>query len=165
MDLSTAASYTIDSLIDGWDFLAIPDLINDLDASQATFRPANSPHAIADLVWHLSFWLDRWQRAVAGEKLKPVTHPQDDFRSVPAGEWHSVRDACVKALTQLTALKSLSNDELVREVRKNAPVQRYIIAMVVHSSYHAGQIALIRQLIVLWPPAANPDEVWTPPEN
>src|SRR5262249_13975558 len=120
-------------------------------------------------VFHMNYWMEYELKRIRGEK---PTYPKHASMSWPesdcpadAAEWDALRRRLADLLEEFAALAKSSPDELQREIesvhdgdRKVAgTLQDVLWQMVVHNSYHVGQIVLVRQALEAWPPKAGGD--------
>jgi hypothetical protein len=66
--------------------------IEDLDSEFANRRIGGSPHSIADLVFHMSYWMNYELKRVRGEKPRYPEHNSESFPSTPQSWGQLKRD-------------------------------------------------------------------------
>lgn len=138
--------------------------VEDIDAGLANRRAENFPHTIADLVFHMNYWMSYELRRIRGER---PTYPKHNAESFPAKEesWEKLRKEFAHLLSEFVALAESSRAELDRRIEpshetdKNlsGTLEAVLWQMVAHNSYHVGQIAMIRRALGAWPPHAGGD--------
>ena len=143
--------------------------IEDLPAELAACTVAGFPHSIAQLVFHMNYWMDYELRRIRGEKPKYPEHNSESFppASSPSDteEWDRLRKRMGVLLDELAASAQSSPAELDRQIETAHPgdtkvagtLKAVLWQMVAHNSYHTGQIALIRRALGAWPPRAGGD--------
>jgi uncharacterized damage-inducible protein DinB len=143
--------------------------VEDLSAELATRRVEGFPHSIADLVVHMNYWMRYELRRIRGQKPKYPEHNSESFPAASlaanAEEWNRLREEFVGLLAEYRKLAGSSEAELQREIesmhegdKKVAGTLGSVLCQVVaHNSYHVGQIATIRRMLVAWPPRAGGD--------
>jgi len=127
------------------------------------------PHSVRDLLFHINYWLDYELRRIRG--LKPV-YPEHSSESFPAEnspanavEWERLKARFAELLREYETLASSSADEMQRQIEsareedleRSGTLEAVIWQMVAHTSYHAGQIVVLRQMLGAWPPPEGGD--------
>jgi uncharacterized damage-inducible protein DinB len=138
--------------------------VEDLSAELAARHVEGFPHSIAELVFHMNYWMEYERSRIRGEK---PTHPDHNSESFPpagsssgAGDWDGLRNTFVALLADFTALAKSSSKEMQRQIESIHEGDRKIVGnleaslwqMVAHNSYHIGQIAMLRRALNAWPP-------------
>jgi uncharacterized damage-inducible protein DinB len=135
-------------------------ILDGLTAEQAHAKPHGLPHSIAEIVAHVCFWQEWFNRcAVAGFTGIPQ-HAADGWPAVPADGWDALRTRCLRSIEEAKRIAAESDSlgdpllpsdvqipSLARESRGSG-----ILQAAVHNSHHLGQIITMRQLMGLWPP-------------
>lgn len=138
--------------------------VEDIDADIANRRAENFPHTIADLVFHMNYWMAYELRRIRGEKPEYPEHNSESFPAKPQ-EWGSLRKQFAHLLSEFAALAESPRAELDRQIEANhegdmkvaGTLEAVLWQMVAHNSYHVGQIAMIRRTLGAWPPSAGED--------
>ncbi|HET9407360.1 MAG TPA: DinB family protein [Candidatus Sulfotelmatobacter sp.] len=141
--------------------------MEDLSVELATRHLDGFPHSIADLVFHMNWWLDYELRRIRGERPKYPEHNAESFpspgSSTSAADWERLRKHHRVLLEEFAILAKSSPQDLQREITHEAnkniagSIESILWQMVAHNSYHVGQIALIRRELGAWPPKAGGD--------
>ena len=143
--------------------------VEDISAEVAARRVTGFPHSIGQLVFHMNFWMNYDLRRVRGDRPPYPKHNAETFPPTgtpkDAEEWDRLRRDFAWFLAEHARLAGASRAELERAVepiseRHNeveGTVEAILWQTVAHNSYHAGQIALIRRAIGLWPPKGGGD--------
>ena len=143
--------------------------IDDLSAELAARQVGGFPHSIWQLVFHMNYWMDYELRRIRGQKPVYPEHNSESFPPTPspadAREWDRRRKQLAALLGEFVALAKSSRQELERQIEtvhegdKNVAgtLEAVLWQMVVHNSYHVGQIAMIRRMFGAWPPASGGD--------
>jgi len=145
--------------------------VEDLSAQSAGKKIAGLAHSIWQILGHMSYWMDYELRRIAGEK---PAYPSHASASWPASEgpandaeWeHEVR-RFESLLARLANLAESSSDVLDRPVEilhpsqsmRTSTVRAVLWQTLVHNSYHAGQIVMLRQCLGAWP-ARRGGDTW-----
>ena len=158
---STRTCYLIDELhraFDGdpWHGPSISRILAGITASDAQSRPGTEVHSIAEIVAHMTSWVDEVTRRVSGH---PASDPLDgDWplpRAVDDTGWVAMQMALTNAMARLTEVVAgfpeRRWDEIVGDSRDPAlgtgmSYQQTVFGLVQHLAYHGGQISLLRKL-------------------
>ena len=136
----------------------ITPLLNSIDgvkAREAFWRPGGSVASIADVVLHVSGWLEQTLRGVLGM-------PEQENEDWPAppestdANWRAILDRLKLTVADLSrALHNLSLEELYGTPKgRESKRSTMITNILVHNAYHAGQIVKLRQAYVALESAA-----------
>lgn len=143
--------------------------VEDISAELASRKVDGFPHSIAGLVFQMNYWMNYEMRRIRGERPKYPEHaaeswPEPDAR-VTADEWEQLRRDFAWFLAEYEKMARSSPEELERQVesmregdkRHAGSVEAVLWQMVIHNSYHLGQIVVIRRMLGAWPPQAGGD--------
>ncbi len=122
---------------EGEDFWSMADITGDLTPEQACQVIPGAPYSIATNLAHALFWQDRWLRRLNGIEVPKGYSDEEDFPPVSEAEWHGVRD---RFLAGVDEARKLSEGE------PDAKRAKWLLQIVLHGSYHAGQISLLRHV-------------------
>lgn len=144
---------------EGHDFASPKKLISDLTEQQALRQPDESPYSIAVVVAHMHFWQERWIALIDGTKPTSRRGRNSDWPTVKAGAWTALRK---EFLNGVEASQSRSKDRelMARTSAYNVTGEQLATKIALHNAYHLGEIALLRQLLGLWPPKDASEEAW-----
>jgi len=143
--------------------------VEDLSVEMATRHLDGFPHSIAELVFHLNYWMNYELRRIRSESPKYPAHNAESFppASAPsnAQEWDQLRRDFSWFLAEYAKFAKSSTHEMQREIQSvqegdkkvSNTLESVLWQMVAHNSYHFGQIALIRRVMGAWPPRAGGD--------
>ncbi len=141
--------------------------VEDLPAELALRRVDGFPHSIGELVFHMNYWMGYELARIRGERPKYPEHNAASFPSSPldVAAWDRVRRDFGWLLAEYGKLATSPRAELERQVESvhegdkkvAGGVQDVLWQMVAHTSYHTGQIALIRRVLGAWPPRGGGD--------
>ncbi|HTS37485.1 MAG TPA: DinB family protein [Candidatus Solibacter sp.] len=142
--------------------------VEDISCDLASKQVAGFPHSIAQLLFHINYWMDYELRRMRGARPKYPEHNAESFPPVPVvdpQEWERLRSQFSHLLAEYAALAQASWTELDRQVESShdgdtkvaGTVEAVLWQMVAHTSYHVGQIAFLRRALGVWPPRAGGD--------
>jgi len=131
-------------------------IFDGLDWKVAGARPAGAPHSLFQLLNHMTYWQEWVVRWLDGKKPRPPKHARGGW---PDGVGPSTRREWSQALRRFqSALRALDRhsrgeDLLSKRGKMTRLEMLHLIAS--HNSYHAGQVAFLRQLLAVWPPPSG----------
>lgn len=141
---------------DPWHGSSISSLLTGVTAAQASARPADDVHSIAEIVAHITSWTVEVTRRLHGH---PAADPTEGDWPVPRAlnetGWASMQLALNNAMARLTeAVAGFPErrwDDLVADTRNpslgtGVTFVQTVSGVVQHLAYHGGQIALLRKL-------------------
>jgi uncharacterized damage-inducible protein DinB len=138
--------------------------VEDVSEELAKKRIDGFPHSIADLVFHMNYWMNYELKRIRKEKPKYPEHNAESFPSAPQ-DWDHLKRDLSWFLAEFAKLAQLPQSELDRQLESiqegdkkvSGTLEAVLWQMVAHNSYHAGQIAMIRRALGAWPPKAGGD--------
>jgi len=131
--------------------------------------PDGFPHSIAQLVGHMTYWMEYELARIAG---KEPTYPEHaalswpvEARSGSEEGWHEALRRFTACLQGMEKLAQAGPEVLNRPVPPTDPVhsrqadslEALLWQTVVHNSYHLGQVAQVRRALGAWPPEGGGD--------
>jgi uncharacterized damage-inducible protein DinB len=142
--------------------------VEDISAELAARQVAGFPHSIGQLVFHMNYWMEYELRRVRGERPAYPEHSAESFPAPSALatlQWDQMKLRLAEFLGQFAELAKSSPQELRREIesahegdqRLAGTLEAVLWQMVAHNSYHAGQIAMLRRVLGVWPPRGGGD--------
>ena len=146
--------------------------VEDLSWEAATRRVQRFPHSIADLVFHMNFWMDYELRRIRGEKPPHPEHNEESFPAkgspLRAEDWDRLKMTFARLLEDFIALAKLSEGDLQRPVESlherdqqiAGTLEASLWQVVAHNSYHIGQVVMLRQEFTAWPPLGGVVRLW-----
>ncbi len=127
-----------------------------LDWKTAGSRPDGIPHSIFQLVNHMVFWQEWVVKWLDGKNATIPKHASGSWPGrvgpTTAKDWKETVKRFVSGLEKLNE-QSLGADLYSKRGRKSR--LEMIQTIVLHNSYHLGQIVLIRQMFGAWPPPSG----------
>lgn len=139
--------------------------VEDIDAGVALRHIDGFAHSIADLVFHMNYWMKHELKRIHGEKPQYPEHNAESFPSSEAGDWDLLKRDFARFLSEFEKLARSAPAQLDRPVESvhegdekvAGTLEAVLWQMVAHNSYHTGQIAQIRRALKAWPPSAGGD--------
>jgi uncharacterized damage-inducible protein DinB len=143
--------------------------VEDISAELAARQLAGFPHSIGQLVFHINYWMDYELRRIRGQRPEYPEHSSESFPAAPSPvdteEWDRFRAQLATLLAEFAKLGQSTRAELDRQIetayegdkKVAGTLEAVLWQMVVHTSYHVGQIAMIRRVLGAWPPGAGGD--------
>ena len=138
--------------------------VEDVSAELAILRIDNFPHSIADLVFHMNYWMNYELKRIRGARPKYPEHNSESFPSTPQNWDHLKRDLAwfLQEFEKLAKSPHPGLDRQIESVHEGdkklaGTLEAVLWQMVAHNSYHTGQIATIRRALKAWPPKAGGD--------
>lgn len=127
-----------------------------LDWKVAATRPTGVPHSLFQLLGHMIYWQDWVVKWLHGKKPAVPKHASGSWPDHPgpesAGEWEEMVRHFQNGLAELE--RQSREDDLFKKRGKTSRLQM-IQTIASHSSYHAGQAVLLRQMLGAWPPPSG----------
>jgi uncharacterized damage-inducible protein DinB len=138
--------------------------IEDVPEELSTRRIEPFPHSIADLVFHMNYWMNYELKRIRCQKPKYPEHNSESFPSTPQN-WDQLKRDFSWFLAEFAKLAQSPQEELNRQVesihpgdkQQSSTLEAVVWQMVAHNSYHTGQIALLRRALSAWPPKSGGD--------
>jgi uncharacterized damage-inducible protein DinB len=142
--------------------------VEDLPAEPASRQIKGFPHSIAQLVFHMNYWMDYELRRIHGGRPAYPEHAAESFPPSSysdAQEWERLRKRFASLLADFATLANSSPEEMQRQIESShtgdiqiaGTLEAVLWQMVAHNSYHVGQIATLRQMLGAWPPRGGGD--------
>jgi uncharacterized damage-inducible protein DinB len=141
----------------------------DVPAATAGRTIEGYPHSIWQIVGHMNYWMEYELERIAGNRPH---YPEHAIESWPAElapadevEWSTARERLAAQIERLSALSESSADVLSvpveaihsKEEPRSSSVESVLWQIMVHNSYHVGQIAMLMRCFDLWPPRSGAD--------
>ncbi len=150
----------IKNLLNGPGFTPLERALSGLTQEQATTKPCDSPHSIADILAHLNFW-QNWAMSAIGGEPNPMPATAADGWVRLTDSWD---DLVKEFLAGLEKAKTLTDDEPLLQqpfdpeskigwgFEKHSIGEVIVDVIAVHNAHHLGQIILLRRMLGAWPP-------------
>ena len=143
--------------------------VEDLSAELAARQVPGFPHSVGQLVFHINYWMNYELRRIRGERPKYPEHAAESFPASPspvdAQDWDRLKRDFAWFLSEYAKLAQSPAAEMQRQIESSREDDKKIAGtleavlwqMVAHTSYHVGQIAMVRQALGAWPPRGGGD--------
>jgi uncharacterized damage-inducible protein DinB len=139
----------------GYSFDPFEDVTKDLSKSDARKAVKPGLSAISGIVNHMKFWEEYVTRRLRGLDTTDmaVVEPGEAPSGMP--DWPQAREELIKQHSELrAALEALSDADMAtprpgkgKRFEVGMPAQWLVYGIVIHHSYHVGQIVLLRQIM------------------
>lgn len=138
-------------------------VLDGLTEEQAMKKPYGLPHSIADIVSHMCFWQEYFNRAATDGFSGVPEHAAEGWPGILPGEWDALRERFFRSIettqglaaTSPTLNEKLLPDSLPVPFLRRESIGSGLLHAAVHSAHHLGQVVTLRQLMGLWPPRAG----------
>ncbi|WP_158599117.1 DinB family protein [Planococcus salinus] len=126
-----------------------------LDWQQAGQKAGNFPHSVWELLFHMNYWQNFMLDFLKGEVPKSGDPDAESWPAAAApeteDEWDSAVAYYLKGLKEAEqeAGKELSEQVVAGREETRADCLQTIV---LHNTYHAGQVVFARKIIGAWPP-------------
>jgi uncharacterized damage-inducible protein DinB len=128
-----------------WHGTPLRRMVDGIGEGMANLRRIPNARTIAELLAHVTAWIEIVQRRLAGERFE-VT-PEIDFPSVEGVKWSDAVSRLELAHDKLLeTVGAMSDSDFEATVPdKNYTAGSMLHGLINHNAYHAGQIALLKK--------------------
>jgi uncharacterized damage-inducible protein DinB len=128
-----------------WHGSPLRRLLDGIDDERAHAHPLPAAHSIAELLAHLSAWIEIADRRIRGEVFE-IT-PELDFPDASHARFADlVAQLEERHASLLATVRALDDDALRAKVAgKPYSIQSMLHGVMHHNTYHGAQIALLRK--------------------
>jgi len=141
---------------DPWHGPSVTQVIAGLTAKQAQARPGGEAHSIAELVAHMTAWVNEVTRRISGHPAgEPVEGDWPLPRATDEHGWAAMNMELANAMAHLTETVAgfpesrwddMVGDTRVASLGTGVSYAQTVSGVVQHLAYHGGQIAILRKL-------------------
>ena len=136
--------------------VATKNLFEGLGWKAAGTRPETVPHSIFQLLNHMSYWQDWVVKWLDGETPPIPKHAAGGWPGASAPESAKEWQRAVRGFRSgLVNLDRQSREADLTTVRGKHSRLGMLQAIASHTSYHAGQVVLLRRMLSAWPPPSG----------
>lgn len=131
------------------------DLVENLSAEQALWRPGPERHCIWEIVRHMTFWRRYLLERVAG---RPTPDWKKNNWTLPHRRdeqaWLADLEELKHVQSKLVEWFDARDPQILLEADETGNFPQFMLeaGIIGHDSYHVGQIAILRALMGLSPP-------------
>ncbi|HSJ37704.1 MAG TPA: DinB family protein [Planococcus sp. (in: firmicutes)] len=131
-----------------------------LDWNHAGEKSGDCPHSVWETLSHMNYWQDFMLAILKEEHPKSPEHAGESWPDSPSPaseeEWAAAISHFLEGLkrAELEAAKDLAQQGFGKKERTRADC---LMTIVLHNSYHAGQVVFARRTIGAWPPPSGGD--------
>jgi uncharacterized damage-inducible protein DinB len=131
-------------------------VLDGIDWKTAGAKPQGAPHSIFQLVNHLVYWRNLYLSGMTQSQMSGPPTAADGWPGAPSPASAEAWDAAVAMFTSghHDVLTAIDADDPLAGVPAHEPTKRanVITTIAIHTSYHVGQIVLLRRQLESWPP-------------
>ncbi|MEO7794046.1 MAG: DinB family protein [Thermoanaerobaculia bacterium] len=146
-----------------WQGPSLTEALEGVSPTAAYRRPVAGAHSIAELVFHVDFWLEASRRRMAGEAEEGSSSEPDwpsgvDGKSASAPAWEAALAHLQATHRRLhAAVLALDDERFDQPVPGSDPTLRgLLLGILQHNAYHTGQITLLARAAAKAGPGAAP---------
>ena len=129
---------------EGKDIPAPGSLLSNISAEKASIVMLGSPYSILTNLAHAVFWQDNWLGRLQGVRAKSFTQ---DWKVPEDSAWDEVRVAFLTGLEK--AIELATKEPFEHKMRADEIAWNTLMQIVIHDSYHLGQINLLKRQLRL----------------
>ena len=137
-------------------------VLEGLSDAEAVQRLDGTPHTVAELVAHLSFWQEWFMDRCRGAASPMVEHAVGGWPAAPPGSWDETRGRFLDGLRQAASMGAKADrlGQPLTPAIEFPPLSHYTVHdalthIAVHNAHHLGQVVVLRQMLGRWPPPAG----------
>lgn len=135
----------ITHILEGFDIPAPPSLLK-VSAKSASEHLESLPYSLATNLAHAVLWQNFWlQKLGGGRQASGMTEWRKDFRVPEPGEFETLRKEFVSGLEQARAIAEA--EPFQHGCADDAQALDTLARIVVHASYHMGQMMLLKRVL------------------
>lgn len=125
-----------------------------LDWQQAGQKAKNFPYSVWELLFHMNYWQTFMLDLLKGDRPNSADPDAESWPAAAApeseDEWESAVAYFLKGLTEAEQEAEKDLAERVLEEREETRADD-LQTIVLHNSYHAGQVVFARKIMGAWP--------------
>ena len=137
-------------------FVALKNALAGVTPEQASWKPESLDSSIWELVNHVIYWNERYLKVWRKEMLDPQDIENKSTFKSNETDWNATLERLDHVMKEWkTVLESVSDEQLNGPITEKYPHPWYtaIAHQNLHTSYHTGQVLLLRKLQGSWEPA------------
>ncbi len=134
-----------------WYGSSITKILNDVTERVALWQPTENAHAIAQLVWHMTYWRQALIKKLEGDlDYKSSMESEDNWsrpEKISSLGWSKILEQFQESQEKVVELLKEQDDSFLEKPYYKAVTYREIITGILqHDIYHLGQIAYIKSI-------------------
>lgn len=129
-------------VIEGDDFESATSLLKNVKPDQAVRVVEGLPYSLATNVAHADIWNRLWLARLEGKKK---FNPFPDFPVVTEKNWPKVKDQFIENLER--AYEIACAEPFEHHCKTDDSAAKTLLKIAVHTSYHLGQIKLLKRAL------------------
>jgi len=132
------------------------EVFSGLDWRAAGSKPRGATHTVHQLLRHMSYWQDWVVAWLEGDSPGLPRHASGSWRAEAGPSSRRDWDEAVRQFRRgLVKLERSCRDADLSPRGPGKSRLEMLHAIAAHNSYHAGQVAFLRQLLGKWPPPSG----------
>src|SRR5262245_10660321 len=148
-------------LIDTTTHVRPAQTIEGVSSQQAMQRLSGASHSIAEILAHMVFWQEFFQRRCEGIAQLIPQKAKEGWPDVQSDGWPALQSRFIDGLEAI--VKMADEGDLDRKITPalEVPVLAHmttrdvVVHVANHNAHHLGQIVILRQMMGLWPPPSG----------
>ncbi|WP_181347035.1 DinB family protein [Thalassobacillus sp. CUG 92003] len=135
------------------------NVFEELDWETAGETIERSPYTVWELIWHMNYWQRFLLELIQGKE--PV-YPEHSDESWPRNKMPQSKAEWDEEVSRFTNDVKIAEEECEKDLNEmcstdNTTRQSLLMDLVIHNSYHGGQVVLLRRQLGSWPPPSGGD--------
>jgi hypothetical protein len=132
------------------------EVFSALDWKTAGEKPRGVPHSVYQLLRHMTYWQDWVVQWLDGRKPALTRHASGGWPDAGGPSSRREWEGAVRRFRRgLVELEHACRDADLASGRGRKSRLEMLQTIGTHNSYHAGQVAFLRQLLGKWPPPSG----------
>ena len=130
-----------------WHGSSLRDIVRAVDPSRAYTRPSADVRSVAELLAHMTAWIEIVDERMNSDREVKVT-PARDFPSVDGVSWESLSARLDRAHEKLVKTVGARKDEDWKGIvpGKSHTFAVDVLGLMHHNTYHSAQIAILNRI-------------------
>lgn len=134
-----------------WYGNSISKILDGVTENMALWRPTETTHSIAQLVWHMTYWRQPLIKKLEGDNDYKSSMESEDNWSTPEKiktlGWKKILGQFQESQQKIVALLKKQDDSILEKpYYKTATYHEIITGIVQHDIYHLGQVAYLKSI-------------------
>ncbi|MBM7633064.1 DinB family protein [Geomicrobium sediminis] len=132
-------------------YVSFKEVVEGINDDDAFWKPDTESHSIAEIIQHLIYWNEVWQKRYIQSNFNAIQSLEDNADSFIVSKekkFGELKDQLLDVLLQWQAL--ITKEDTLESTVAGFPVEAEWWALIgnaaTHNAYHIGQIAYIRKM-------------------